>query len=88
MLRLAAISERALVPAPRSLQWALSFGNEGIALMQRRDAAMAKTVLSQINTASEMLRHGGDVPSVAYYKEHLPWARAVVARLGKARSAR
>src|SRR5262245_29283513 len=32
MLRLAAISGRAPVPAPRSLQWALSFGNEGIAL--------------------------------------------------------
>ena len=45
MLRLAAISERALVPAPRSPQWALSFGNEGIALMllaERRDAAHAR----------------------------------------------
>ena len=54
MLRLAAISERALVPALRSPQWALSFGNEDIALMllaERRDAAMAEAALNWINEA-------------------------------------
>ena len=74
------------------LRWARSFGNEGIALMllaeRRRNAAMAKTALSQINTAFEILRNGGDAPGAAYYEENLTTARALVARLAKARSAR
>ena len=75
-----------------ALRWARSFGNEGIALMllaeRRRNAAMAKTALSQINTAFEILRNGGDAPGAAYYEENLTTARALVARLAKARSAR
>jgi hypothetical protein len=67
------------------LQWAMSFGNEGVALMllaeRRRDAAMAKTALSQINTAFETMRRGGHAPMAAYYEYQLPWARALVARL-------
>jgi hypothetical protein len=74
------------------LNWATSFGNEGVALMllaeRRRDAAMAKTALSQINAAFETMRDGGHAPSAAYYERQLPRARALVARLGKARSAR
>jgi tetratricopeptide (TPR) repeat protein len=74
------------------LDWAMSFGREGVALMllaeRKRDAAMAKTALSQINAAFETMRDGGHAPSAAYYERQLPRARALVARLGKARSAR
>ena len=67
------------------LQWAMSFGNEGVALMllaeRRRDAAMAKTALNQINTAFETMRDGGNAPSAANYERELPRARAIVARL-------
>jgi hypothetical protein len=67
------------------LQWATSFGNEGVALMllaeRRGDAAMAKTALSQINAAFETMRDGGNAPSAAYYERQLPRARALVARL-------
>jgi hypothetical protein len=67
------------------LDWATSFGNQGVALMllaeRRRDAAMAKTALSQINTAFETTRDGGDAPSAAYYEWQRPRARAIVARL-------
>jgi hypothetical protein len=67
------------------LQWAKSFGNEGVALMllaeRRRDAVMAKTALSQINAAFETMRDGGNAPRAAYYEQQLPRARAIVARL-------
>ena len=67
------------------LQWAMSLGNQGVALMllagRRRDAAMANTALSQINTAFETMRVGGNAPSAAYYEQQLPRARDLVARL-------
>src|SRR5258707_1138533 len=67
------------------LDWAMSFGNEGVALMllaeRRRDAAMAKTALDQINTAFETMRDGGHGPNAAYYEEQLARARALLARL-------
>jgi hypothetical protein len=67
------------------LDWARSFGNEGVALMllaeRRRDAAIAETALSQINTAFETMRDGGHAPNAAYYERQLPRARALVARL-------
>ena len=67
------------------LQWAMSFGSEGVALIllaeRRGDAAMAKTALSQINAAFETMRDGGDAPSAAYYEQQLSRARAIVARL-------
>jgi tetratricopeptide (TPR) repeat protein len=67
------------------LDWARSLGSEGLTLMvlaqRRRDAAMAKTALSQINTAFETLRNGGDAPGAAYYGQNLTTARALVARL-------
>ena len=63
----------------------MSFGNEGVALMvladRRRDAAVAQTALSQINTAFETMRDGGHAPNAAYYEGQLPKARALVARL-------
>jgi tetratricopeptide (TPR) repeat protein len=74
------------------LNWAMSFGHEGVALMllaeRRKDAAMAKTALSQINTVFETMRDGGNASDAAYYERQLPRARAIVARLGKTRSAR
>ena len=63
----------------------MSFGNEGVALMllaeRRQDAAVAKTALSQINTAFETMRDGGHAAYAAYYEQQLPIARALVARL-------
>jgi hypothetical protein len=67
------------------VDWASSFGQEGIALMllaeRSGDAVMAETALSQINVASETMRNAGIAPSAAYYERQLPRARAVVARL-------
>jgi hypothetical protein len=67
------------------LDWAASFGNEGIALMfvaeRRRDASMAETALSQINMAFETMRDGDDAPNAAYYERRLSRARAIIARL-------
>ena len=85
-----ALKERTRERVP--LAWAASFGNEGVVLMllaeRSRDATMAETALSQIDTAFETMRGGGDVASAAYYEQQLPRARDLVARLGKARSAR
>jgi len=78
-----ALKERTRERVP--LDWAMSFGNEGVALMllaeRRRDTAMAKTALSQINTAFETMRGGGHAAHAAFYEQQLPAARALVARL-------
>jgi hypothetical protein len=67
------------------LDSATSFGSQGVVLLllalRRKDAAMAATALSQINTAFETMRDGGDARSAAYYEQQLPRARALVARL-------
>jgi hypothetical protein len=55
---------------------------------RRGNAVMAETALSQINEAFETMRDGGHAPNAAYYEQQLPRARDLVARLGKARSAR
>ena len=85
-----ALKERTRERVP--LDWAMSLGNEGVALMllaeRRRDGAMAETALSQINTAYETMRDGGDAPNAAYFEQQLLEARDLAARLGKARSAR
>jgi tetratricopeptide (TPR) repeat protein len=74
------------------LDWVSILGNQGVTLMflaeRRKDAAMAKVALSQINTAFETIRDGGNTQSASFYEEQLPRARALVARLGKVRSAR
>ena len=58
------------------LDWARSFGNEGVALMlvaeRRGDAAMAETALSQINAASQTMRDGGHARDAAYYEQPTP----------------
>jgi hypothetical protein len=67
------------------LDWASSLGNQGVALMvladRRKDVAMAKNALSQINTAFETMRRGGHAPNAAFYEGQLPKARAIIARL-------
>ena len=79
-----ALKERIRERVP--VAWALSSGNQGVSLMllaaRRRDVAMAKTALSQINTAFETMRDGGHASIAAHYERKLPWARAIVARLG------
>ena len=78
-----ALKERTRERVP--LDWASSLGNQGVALMvladRRKDVAMAKNALSQINTAFETMRRGGHAPNAAYYEHQLPRARAVVVRL-------
>ena len=78
-----ALKERTRERVP--LDWARSFGNEGVALMllaeRRGDAAMAETALGQINTAFETMRDGGHRPNAASFERQLPRARALVARL-------
>jgi hypothetical protein len=67
------------------LQWAESFGGQGVALMllaeRRKDGAMAETALSHIETAFEAMRDGGDAFSASHFDQQLPRARALVARL-------
>jgi tetratricopeptide (TPR) repeat protein len=77
----------ALKEKPRErvpLQWARSFGDEGVALMlladRRGDAVMAEIALTQIKTAFEMMRDGGDSSGAAYFERQLSEARALLAR--------
>ena len=80
----AALAERTRERVP--LNWATSFGNEGVALKeladQRGDRGMAETALRQITTAFETLRDSGNAVGAAYFERQIPLARAVVARLG------
>jgi hypothetical protein len=79
----AALTERTRERVP--LQWAMSLGSEGSALMElaerREDAAMAETALTQITTAVQTLRDGGNEVFAESYEAYIPEARAVVARL-------
>ena len=63
------------------LQWAISTGNQGEALMllaqRTRDLAMAKTAFRQIDAASETLRAGGYTAAADYFKGLLLKARAI-----------
>jgi hypothetical protein len=78
-----ALEERTRERVP--LDWARSFGNQGVTLMliaeRREDAAMAETALSQINTAFETMRDGGNASSAAHFEWQLSRARALVSRL-------
>src|SRR6516164_5734916 len=78
-----ALTERTRDRAP--LDWATSFGNEGVALMllaeRRGDTAMAETAVSQINTAIETMRESGPAQNTAEFELMLSNARALVARL-------
>jgi hypothetical protein len=58
------------------LQWAMSFGNEGVALLhlaeRTKDAAMAETAVLQIATACETSRDGGHAPLTAILRSASP----------------
>lgn len=79
-----ALQERPRPSAP--LLWAESSGGQGVALMliaeRRRDGALAKTALAQIEAARAVAREGGDEHSVDYFEDKLPRAREIVQRLG------
>jgi hypothetical protein len=63
------------------LDWAVSFGNQGVALMQiaerSKDAAMAETAFRQIEAALETVRAGGHAPFAAYYESRLRQAHRI-----------
>jgi len=69
------------------LDWAMSTGNQGVALMnladRRLDADMALTALTQIEAAFTTMREGGHAPFASYYEGRLPEARAILGRLKK-----
>jgi hypothetical protein len=48
---------------------------------RRRDAGMAERALSQINTAFETMRDGGNALGAAIFEQQLPVARALIALL-------
>jgi tetratricopeptide (TPR) repeat protein len=81
--RLLELQPRARVP----LDWAMSTGNQGVALRliaeRRGDIAMAQRALTQITEAFETSRDAHHVPNATYYEAQLPAARALVARLRK-----
>jgi len=67
------------------LNWAASFGNQGVALMliadRTNDASVAETAVQQIETAYETTRAGGDEQLSAVFEAQLPKARAIRDRL-------
>jgi Domain of unknown function (DUF4982) len=78
-----ALTERTRDRVP--LDWATSFGNEGVALMllaeRRGDVAIAETAVSQIHTAFETMRKSGPGQNAGEFELMLSKARALVARL-------
>ena len=67
------------------LQWAISTGNQGAALIllaeRLNDSTKARTALQQIEAALATLRDGGEHPATTYYRALLPKARALFDRL-------
>jgi hypothetical protein len=67
------------------LQWAATFGNQGVAVMQiadrTNDAVMAENAAAQIESAYAMLRDGGHETWAAVLQAQLPVAQAVRDRL-------
>jgi hypothetical protein len=68
------------------LDWAISTGNQGAALMllaeRLRRSDVAKTALQQIDTAFSATSDS-HAPFAAYYESLLPEARALVGRLSQ-----
>jgi hypothetical protein len=78
----------AAAPRPRggcSLDWATSFGNQGLVLMliadRNNDGAVAETAVQQIEAAYEGLRSAGQEQGSAYFSEQLAKAKAIRDRL-------
>jgi hypothetical protein len=65
--------------------WAMSTGNQGVALMRlaerRGDTEMAIQAFRQIEAAFTTLRDGGDAHSTAMFEAELPKAQALVRKL-------
>jgi hypothetical protein len=79
----AALEERSRDRVP--LQWAMSTGNQGVALMllaeRLGDATSARSAVQQIEVAFVAMRDGANAPAAAYYEAQLPKARALFDRL-------
>jgi hypothetical protein len=73
----AALEEQARERVP--LDWAASFGGQGVALMliadRNNDTAVAEASLHQIETAYETLRSGCQLAWSAYFSEQLAKAK-------------
>jgi hypothetical protein len=67
------------------LDWAMSTGNQGVALMvlaeRLGDATRAQSAVQQIETAFVTMQDGGNAPAAAYYEAELPKAQALFDRL-------
>ncbi len=78
----AALEERTRERAP--LQWAMSLGNQGIALMrlaeQRRNLVGARQALTQLELAYDVFRDAQHV-NAGYYAAQLSEAQKMVGRL-------
>ena len=79
----AALEERTRERVP--LQWATTFGNQGVALMliadRSNDLVVGETAVRQIGTAYETLRSGGQEQWSAEMETQLTKARAIRDRL-------
>ena len=64
------------------LQWAMSTGNQGIALMliaeRLGDVTKARSAVQQIEVAFTTTRDGGNASAAAYYEARLPRARSLL----------
>jgi hypothetical protein len=81
--RAAALTENTRERVP--LQWAMSTGNQGVALMllaeRLGDVTKAQSGVQQIEVAFATTRDGGNAPAAAYYEGQLPKARFLLDRL-------
>jgi hypothetical protein len=67
------------------LDWARSFGNQGVAMMliadRTNDGALAETAAAQIQTAYQTLRDRGDEYQSTQFQSQLTKAQAIRDRL-------
>jgi Mg-chelatase subunit ChlD len=67
--------------------WSYSTAHLGVALIvfadRRGDVEIARKAVSQLESALETLRNGGQTPFAAYVAEQLQRARAVLDKLSK-----
>jgi hypothetical protein len=79
----AALEERTRERVP--LDWAATFGNQGLAMMviadRTNDGALAETAVTQVAVAYETMRDGGHSQGAAMFKADLTKAQAIRDRL-------
>ncbi len=67
------------------LEWANSYGNQGVAMMlvadRNSDGRLAGVTIEQIQTAYETLRDGGQEPWAAHFQGELAKAHAIRDRI-------